>query len=244
MDLDLIKEEDLIDGPSYLFCLHPHGVLGYSHYANFMSTYSKFYSLFPKISLRTCTINLNFKVPFARESFVLRGFISADKESINFSLNKKNNDASKINAVAIVIGGAKESELAIPNRNTLVLKNRKGFVKIAIQNGSSLVPVYSFQENNLYKQIENKTIKKIQNLFQKYTTFRPVLVYGRFGTLIPFRTKIVTVVGKPIKVAKNPNPTEEEINKYHKQYILGVREIFDKYKDLYAKDRTEDLIII
>jgi hypothetical protein len=47
-------------------------------------------------------------------------------------------------AVMIVVGGAAESLCASSGNYTLTLKHRKGFVKIALKTGSSLVPVFSF----------------------------------------------------------------------------------------------------
>ena len=45
-------------------------------------------------------------------------------------------------------GGATEALYAYPGKNTVVLKKRLGFVKLAIQKGASLLPAYSFGENN------------------------------------------------------------------------------------------------
>jgi 1-acyl-sn-glycerol-3-phosphate acyltransferase len=33
---------------------------------------------------------------------------------------------------------------------------RNGFIKIALQTGASLVPVYAFGENDAYEQLDNK----------------------------------------------------------------------------------------
>ena len=44
---------------------------------------------------------------------------------------------------------------AHPGINNLTLKNRKGFVKVALQHGAALVPIFSFGENNLFAQIPN-----------------------------------------------------------------------------------------
>ncbi|KAJ3386731.1 Diacylglycerol O-acyltransferase 2 [Lobulomyces angularis] len=238
--MTLKKEQDLVEenGP-FLLGLHPHGVLGYSHFALFTSNYSNYSDLFPKIKMHVGTLNVNLIAPFIRETLLTRGFISVNKNSINHTLQD-----SKSNAVGIVIGGAKESLFAVPGRNTVVLKNRKGFVKLAIQNGASLVPVYSFGENYLYKQVQNQTLKKIQDFLTRYLSFAPVIFYGRWGTLMPFKRNVVTCVGNPIMVKKNENPTDEEIEFYHQEYMKGLTELFNKYKDEYDPDRIEDLVIL
>ena len=46
--------------------------------------------------------------------------------------------------ITIVVGGARESLDARPQSLRLVLKRRKGFVKLAIRTGADLVPVLAF----------------------------------------------------------------------------------------------------
>lgn len=58
------------------------------------------------------------------------GVCDVSKESINHCLQ-----AGSGNAAVIVVGGAAESLEARPGSHKLTLKNRKGFVKIALQNG-------------------------------------------------------------------------------------------------------------
>lgn len=44
------------------------------------------------------------------------------------------------------VGGAQESLNAKPGHYQIVLKKRKGFIKLVLQTGASLVPVFSFGE--------------------------------------------------------------------------------------------------
>jgi len=64
--------------------------------------------------------------------------------SIVLIVNRKNGPGS---AVTIVVGGAEESLHARPGVMELVLKKRHGFIRLAIDSGSLLVPVLSFGEN-------------------------------------------------------------------------------------------------
>lgn len=50
-------------------------------------------------------------------------------------------------AITIVVGGAEESLHARPGVLELVLKKRHGFIHMAIETGSLLVPMLSFGEN-------------------------------------------------------------------------------------------------
>jgi hypothetical protein len=42
------------------------------------------------------------------------------------------------------------------------------------------------------------------------------------------------VLGKPIQVAKIENPTQEDIDKAHQQYVDELVRIFNKYKKQYG----------
>lgn len=56
------------------------------------------------------------------------------------------------------------------------------------------------------------------------------------------------LVGKPINVPKlekdQKEPTDEQLEAVQNAYISGLQDIYNKYKDTYAKDRKRDLRII
>lgn len=64
--------------------------------------------------------------------FVLcAGFCSCSRQSIEYLLTRN----GRGNAVVVVVGGASEALDARPGSFTLTLKNRRGFVRIAMQHG-------------------------------------------------------------------------------------------------------------
>ncbi len=84
--------------------------------------------------------------------------------------------------IMLVIGGAKESLEAHPGLMKLYLANRKGFVKVALENGATLVPVFGFGENELFDQVANpqgSVIRNVQNQLQKRLGFAILLFHGR-----------------------------------------------------------------
>jgi 2-acylglycerol O-acyltransferase 2 len=54
------------------------------------------------------------------------------------------------------------------------------------------------------------------------------------------------VIGNPIDPPKNVS--EENFNDmvavYHKQYVQALQDLYDKYKDVYAKDRTSEMVFV
>lgn len=240
---ELYKTAELDTGRNYIFGYHPHGIAAIGAVSHFGSEATGFSSLFPGITPWILTLNINFWLPLQREVFLFSGCCSADRESLKWILSKEGTG----NAVVIAIGGAQEALDAHGGSYILTLRSRKGFVRCALQYGADLVPVFSFGENDIYRQVENprgSRLRRFQETMKAFTGFSPPIFYGR-GLLqytwgyVPFRTRIATVVGAPIRVEKTENPTEEEVNLLHEKYIASLTQLFQEHKTRFgAADAT------
>jgi len=104
-------------------------------------------------------------------------------------------------ALILMVGGAREALYTQRGVYKVLLSQRKGFVRIALETGTSLVPVISFGEAELYDQVElTGTLLSFQNLYRKITGIAPMIFTGRgvfqysFG-VVPRRHPL-HVVGK------------------------------------------------
>jgi len=246
--IHLIKTVPLEPEKNYLFGYHPHGVLGCGAFANFASEATKFGEVFPGIKPHLLTLKANFRWPLIRALCLWSGICDVSRESIEWLLTKQ----GKGNVAVIVVGGAEESLEARPGSYNLTIRQRKGFVKMAIRTGASLVPVFSFGENDLFKQADNPLgsgLRHFQETFKKFFGFAPPLFYGRgifnytLG-LIPFRKPIYTIVGRPIDVELNANPDQETIDKIHELYLTELSNLFDEHKLNYGVDRQTHLCFL
>jgi hypothetical protein len=102
--LNLIKTADLDPKKSYLFALHPHGIMSFSA-MNFCSEATGFSEKFPGISPRLHVLNCQFYSPIWREIVMSIGACSASKESLKYFLD----DEVKGKVSALIIGGAAEA---------------------------------------------------------------------------------------------------------------------------------------
>jgi 2-acylglycerol O-acyltransferase 2 len=129
---------------------HPHGIFGFGLFGNIATESTGFSRLFPGIKPLIVTLPIVFYLPFRREVNLAHGSISSDAKSIENALQEQN----KGTAVFIVVGGVEEALNAHPNNYDLKLASRKGFVKLSLENGAWLVPMYHFGENNVYDQVK------------------------------------------------------------------------------------------
>ena len=127
----LVKTTDLDPKDNYIFCYHPHGVLCLGAQGNFCGDATGFSEKFPGIYPHIVTLSMNFKLPLIREYSLSMGVCSVEKNSIEYILKKMGPGHSAV----IVVGGASESLEARPGSFKLTLKERKGFIKLALRNG-------------------------------------------------------------------------------------------------------------
>jgi 2-acylglycerol O-acyltransferase 2 len=184
-----------------------------------------------------------------RELLLWSGTCAASNRSLKFILGNKGHCKQKGQVSILIVGGAAESLEARPGRFKLVLKNRKGFIRVALETGTSLVPVFSFGENEVFFALENpenSRLRRFQNVIKKHFHFGLPVISGRgvfnysFG-LLPHRKPMHTVIGAPIKVTKNAAPTTADIEALHALYISKLNELFEEHKHKYLTDKTIEL---
>ncbi|KAI1170542.1 DAGAT-domain-containing protein [Nemania sp. FL0916] len=249
----LHKTHDLPATRKYIFGYHPHGIISHGAWAAFATDALGFSEKFPDITNSLLTLDSNFRIPFYREYLLSMGVRSVSKESMVNILNRGGpNGEGMGRGVVVVVGGARESLEAQPGMMRLVLRERKGFIKLAVRCGADLVPVLAFGENNLYDQLqpqEHPFMHQIQMFLLKVWKFTLPFLHGRgiFNYdvgLMPYRRPLNIVVGAPIKVRQSLSVNLEEINRLHGLYVAELQKLWDRYKDEFAPDRKEELQIL
>lgn len=251
----LHKTQDLPATRKYIFGYHPHGIISHGAWAAFATEALGFSEKFPGITNSLLTLDSNFRIPFYRDYVLAMGLRSVSKESIGNILTRGGpNNEGMGRAVTIVIGGARESLEAQPGSLRLILKQRKGFIKLAVRTGADLVPVLAFGENDLYDQVSPKAhpwVHTVQMFILRVWKFTLPFLHGRgiFNYdvgLMPYRRPLNIVVGAPIRVAQATGGIVDpaEVDRLHGLYVEELQKIWETYKDEFARGRKEELQIL
>ncbi|XP_040829631.1 2-acylglycerol O-acyltransferase 3-like [Ochotona curzoniae] len=234
--IKLVKTAELPPNQNYVLGSHPHGIMCTGVFCNFFSESNNFSQHFPGIQPWLATLAGLFYLPIFRDYIMTAGLRPVSRHSLDFVLSQPQLGQ----AVVIVTGGAQESLYTAPGKHCLALKRHKGFVRLALRHGASLVPVYSFGENDTFKSM---TFAKgswqyvFQVIFKKIVGFPPCVFWGRslfspnsWG-LLPLSTPITTVVGAPIPVPQLGVPTEDQVDHYHRLYMEALERLFEEHKE-------------
>ncbi|KAL2866089.1 diacylglycerol acyltransferase [Aspergillus lucknowensis] len=238
----------------YIFGYHPHGILSHGAFTAFATESLGFSHLFPGLENSLLTLDSNFRIPIYRDYLTLLGMNSVSRSSCEEILTPSNTN-SPGRSITIVIGGARESLEAKPGSMRLVLRDRKGFAKLAIRTGATLVPVLGFGENELYTMTadldpETKTWSgRVQRTFKRVFGLTVPFLYSRgpykwgFGA-IPHRRPVNIVVGRPIPVARMEGEVDGGyLDEVHGRYIEELERIWEEWRGVFAAGAGDIQII-
>jgi len=241
-----IKPEEFQPPRKFLFCFHPHGVvfLGPTTIGNL------FDKLFPGLDCYHLMSNICFISPIFRQYTLWNGCIPATKVCAASAV--LNHGVS----LSVVPGGLAEmlesdptprplqhfevkrcrlsdpSDDVTQDKKTVVLylQSRKGFIKLALELGLDLVPVFTFGETDTYRQV--RWGMKWRLRISRFITVPVTWIWGKYF-LFPFKTPISVVFGEPLVVERDANPSQEAIEKLHTKYIDELCKLFENNKSKY-----------
>jgi 1-acyl-sn-glycerol-3-phosphate acyltransferase len=213
----VIEDESAFDpNQAYVIAAEPHSVLPLG-----VLLFTPQCGIFPVPKVRGLASKAIFWSPGVRHIWTWLGSAPVTRESFTELLKKG------ITCV-VVPGGVQECLHMKKGREVVFLKNRYGFIKVAMETGSPLVPTFCFGQSNAYKWW--RPTGKWYTHLSRTIGFTPLVYWGKFGLSVPFPEPMYCVVGKPIAVTKNTNPSREEVAVVHGQFIEAFEALFEKHK--------------
>ncbi|GMF34862.1 unnamed protein product [Phytophthora lilii] len=213
-----------------MFAFHPHGVL-----SNGFAINGCHHMSFERAECRWLVAENLFWPPMLREVLNWMDFSSVAKATFQRVMPTGQN-------VSLIPGGFEEATLYRRGKHRVYIKKRFGFIKMALQYGYKVHPVYTFGEEYAYHALPS-----LLKLRLKLNEFKlpGVVFFGRLNCCYLPRTDVdlITVVGKPLVLPHIENPTREDVKKYHDQYVAALQRLFDRYKGVYAVDPNATLVI-
>lgn len=214
------KEEPLKQSRNILFTAFPHGIFPIA--IPIMAGVCK--QILPELAkpVPVAAIAENmFAAPIISPLLTWLGCVPAKEEYISRALQTET-----CILLPDGIAGAFHSD---PDEEILYIRKRTGFVRIALQEGASLVPFYCFGHTQLFSKYPHAE-SWLAN-WSRRIRFSIIFFIGHtFLPPLPRRVPLVVVIGKAFPLAKVENPSEELVRETLDLYIQNVVDLFNRHK--------------
>jgi len=143
-------------------------------------------------------------------------------------------------SVAVAPGGIEEMFVGYPSSGWVkreegaLLSNRKGFLRLCAKHGVPAVPVFAFGASKMMRRLNVPGAEALSKLLRASV----IVIYGRLGLPIPFRTRLWYVMGDPIW-PREGRDVEENVEEMHGAFCDEIYRVFNEYKGVYD-DRWDD----
>lgn len=212
---ELVVEEPLDPAARYLLAEFPHALYPVGQLLSYgviddISTRHRVAGVVASVLLHT---------PVLRHFYRATGTRAADAKSIQRILREGGN-------AAVVVGGIAEMFMETDDAERIFLRKRAGFVRLAIREGAHIVPVFFFGNTRTMRKLHSPLLRALS----RRVKMSIVVFYGRWGTPVPFRHPIKMVVGRPLRVAHNADPTDAEVEAQLALVVDAMAALYEKHR--------------
>ncbi|KDO25193.1 hypothetical protein SPRG_20777 [Saprolegnia parasitica CBS 223.65] len=205
---------------TYVFGFHPHGITPLT--VMWLQFSSSWRALYPNVFACPLSASVVHYIPLLRDAIQLFGAREVSRRTFAASL------ASQQSIMVVPGGQAEMLQSHSGMRQVRVYTGHRGFLRLALEHGTPLVPVLSFQEGEVLDNVQYPALQ--QWSVKKFAVPCPFFPYGRFYLPIPRRVPMTVAVGAPIPVTKCDAPTTDDVRRLHEVYFTALRTLFNTHK--------------
>jgi 2-acylglycerol O-acyltransferase 2 len=219
-DTPVKVDTEILQGRNYLFVVQPHGA--FSFCACCMYT-NRPPALAGPLDFPGTVANAVLSTPILKHVMGMHYIVSASKASMKKVLSRRGARGCAI----LYVGGIAELFLSRDDVERVFLKSRKGFIKLALEQGVDVIPAYMFGNTQTLTVLQSESLAKLSRKIHCSIFY----AWGMWGLPIPRPTKMMWVRGQPLGIERVEHPTQEEIDYWHDKYCKEVKRLFDTYKE-------------
>ncbi|KAG7341127.1 diacylglycerol acyltransferase [Nitzschia inconspicua] len=186
-------------------------------------------------------------LPWVRDVLRWVRAVDASRPSVERSLQQRDR-------IGLAPGGIAEISQT-PSETKEFAIVRKGIFRLAYKYNVPIVPIYCFGSSMLLKRWNIPWLERLGVLLR----ISLVVFYGKWGLPIPFRQRLLYVMGNPIYPPTNNQPSgattnglgvdtddasSKCVNDMYERYCNELRRIFDRHKESYAKGWEKKSLVI
>lgn len=125
----------------------------------------------------------------------------------------------------------------------LVIADRKGYAKLAIETGCDLVPGFCFGEKWVHKSYQLPL--PVRKFLYKVLRVSGTMLKGRGLTFLGYLDHPLGFVwGEPIRVQQQTTVDPAYLDEVHSKMQQAIRSIFDRYKQHFCYGEEETLTFV
>lgn len=222
-DSPITSMGDFKNEPAIL-TVSPHGIFPFSLAFAALSDISE--QAFGKF--RAVVASATEMIPFVRDVLKWVRAVDASRSSVDQALAEGSRIGVAPGGIAEMFEGYPKAGTHPDDEYAII---RKGIMRLAIKHNVPIIPIYCFGSTKLLRRLQLPDFVERVSLLLRASF---VIFFGKLGLPIPFRQKLLYILGQPVFPPGGSDSNSDQVDQMHGQLCDELRRIFDRHKEAYG----------